>query len=291
MRAPLFAGLLLACLLPAAPSRGDAALHSLWEVHGKHNTVYLLGSIHVLRSADYPLAPAVLDAYANAGALVMEINLAEEDVADIRQEMLDGALLPDGKTLAQVLGAGRYARAQRAAHGIGVDLGGFDRYAPWFVAEAVSQIQLAQQGFEPQSGVEMYFLGKARADRKAVTGLETAHDQVALFEAMPLESQAEYLVSSLHEAQSLPKEVDEMVRAWQHGDTRWFSDQLKQEFGQDPRLYRSLLGDRNRKWLPKIEALLNEDQNYLVIVGNGHLAGQDNVIELLKRDGIAASQR
>jgi uncharacterized protein YbaP (TraB family) len=72
---------------------------------------------------------------------------------------------------------------------------------------------------------------------------------------------------------------------------RWFADQLQSEFGRDAAVYDSLLGARNRKWLPKIKALLGEDQNYLVIVGTGHLAGPGSVIELLKKDGIGAIQR
>ena len=287
MRALLLAFLLLA----AATSRADGALHSLWELHGKHNTVYLLGSIHVLRPRDYPLAKPVLDAYADANAVVMEINLGELDLDGLQQEMLASALLPDGKTLTQVMGSARYARAANLAHELGFDLAAFDQFAPWFVAEAISQLQLAQLGFQAESGVEMFFLDKARADGKAIAGLETAHDQIALFEAMSLESQAEYLVSNLEEAHELPREIDEMVHAWVGGDTAWFRAHLQQELGRDPKLYQSVLGARNRKWLPKIEALLNDDKNYLIIVGTGHLVGEDNVIELLKRDGIAAKQR
>ena len=108
---------------------------------------------------------------------------------------------------------------------------------------------------------------------------------------MPLDTQADYLVSSLEQAKDLPKEVDSLVRAWQHGDTDWFDHQMKTELGRDPRLYQTVLGARNRKWLPKIEALLDDDKNYLVIVGTGHLVGQGSVIDLLKKDGIAATQR
>ncbi len=287
MRALLLALLLLA----AAPSRADGALHSLWELHGKHNTVYLLGSIHVLRPRDYPLAKPVLDAYADAKSVIMEINLAELDADGVQQEMLASAMLPDGKTLTEVMGRERYARAASIAQGLGFDLASFDQFAPWFTAEAISQLQLAQLGFQADSGVEMFFLQKARADGKTVAGLETAHDQIAVFEAMSLESQAEYLLSSLEEARELPREVDAMVRAWAGGDTGWFRAHLRQELGRDPKLYQSVLGSRNRKWLPKIEALLNDDKNYLIIVGTGHLVGDDNVIELLKRDGIAAEQR
>jgi uncharacterized protein YbaP (TraB family) len=82
-----------------------------------------------------------------------------------------------------------------------------------------------------------------------------------------------------------------MVHAWQRGDTAWFADQLKSELGRDPALYQSVLVARNRKWVPKIEALLNDDKNYLVIVGTGHLVGQGSVIELLGKDGIIATQR
>ncbi|MGC2032255.1 MAG: TraB/GumN family protein [Steroidobacteraceae bacterium] len=288
---PLRPGLVLCGLLLCVAARADGALHSLWEVHGKHNTVYLLGSIHVLRLSDYPLAPAVLEAYGNAKSVLMEVNMEELSSAQVQAEMLASASLPDGKTLLDVLGQQRYGRAAALAHEVGVELSMFDQFAPWFAAEAISQLQLAQLGFQPESGVEMYFMERARSDGKSVGGLETVHDQISIFQDMPLDTQAEYLASSLEQAHDLPHEVDSMVRAWQQGDTQWFANQLLSEFKQDSRLYQSVLGARNRKWLPKIEALLNDDKNYLVIVGTGHLVGAGSVIELLKKDGIGATQR
>jgi uncharacterized protein YbaP (TraB family) len=275
----------------ALPSRADSALHSLWELHGKHNTVYLLGSIHVLRAHDYPLAPAVLQAYADAKALLMEINLEDIDSEGVQSEMLASAMLPEGSTLPQILGPQRYAHATSLAREVGIELSTFDQFAPWFAAEAISQLQLMELGFEPQSGVEMYFLERARSDGKSIAGLETVHDQIALFEGLSMNEQSEYLVSSLEQAHDLPKEVDGMVRAWQRGDTAWFESQLKSELGRDPALYQSVLAARNRKWIPKIEALLNDDKNYLVIVGTGHLVGRNSVIDLLKQDGVGATQR
>jgi uncharacterized protein len=284
-------GLALSCLALSTSVRADGPLHALWELHGKHNTVYILGSIHVLRPSDYPLAPAVLNAYGNAKSIFMEVNLAEIDSQIMQTELLASARLPEGKTLPLIMGDARYKRAQALAREVGIDLGIFDAFAPWFAAEAISQLQLQQLGFEPKSGVEMFFLERARADGKSVAGLETVHDQIALFDALSMDQQADYLVSSLEEAHDLPKEVDAMVHAWAGGDTQWFADQLKSEIGRDPALYDSVLVARNRKWVPKIEALLNDDKNYLVIVGTGHLVGQSSVIALLKKDGIAAAQR
>ena len=274
----------------ALPSRADTALHSLWALHGKHNTVYLLGSIHVLRAQDYPLAPAVLQAYADAKALLMEVNLEDIDSAEVQSEMLASAMLPEGSTLPSILGPQRYAHATSLAHEVGVDLSSFDQFAPWFAAEAISQLQLMELGFQPQSGIEMYFLERARSDGKSIAGLETVHDQIALFEGLSMNEQSEYLVSSLEQAHELPKEVDDMVRAWQRGDTAWFESQLQSELGRDPALYQSVLAARNRKWIPKIEALLSDDKNYLVIVGTGHLVGRNSVIDLLKKDGVGATQ-
>ncbi len=289
MRRPL--RWILSGLLLCITARADGALHTLWELHGKHNTVYLLGSIHVLRLSDYPLAPVMLEAYGNAKSVLMEVNLEETSSEQVQAEMLASAFLPDGKTLPDVLGEQRYGRAAALAHEVGVELAMFDQFAPWFAAEAISQLQLTQLGFQPEAGVEMYFMQRARSDGKSVDGLETVHDQISIFQNMPSDTQAEYLASSLEQAHDLSKEVDSMVLAWQHGDMRWFENQLQTEFKQDPRLFQSVLGARNRKWVPKIEALLNEDTNYLVIVGTGHLVGVGSVLDLLKKDGIVAIQR
>jgi uncharacterized protein YbaP (TraB family) len=288
MRRLLAALVLWACTLP---SHADTPLHSLWELHGKHNTVFLLGSIHVLRPGDYPLSPAVMQAYSSSKSLLMEINLADMDLEQLQAEMMAGAMLPEGRSLSDVLGPKRYARAEALARDVGLELATFDRFAPWFAAEAISQLQLLQLGFQPASGVEMYFLERARNDGKSIAGLETVHDQIALFEGLSMDAQAEYLVSSLEQAHELPKQVDDMVHAWQRGDSAWFDEQLRSELGRDPALYQSVLAARNRKWIPKIEALLNDDKNYLVIVGTGHLVGRNSVIDLLKKDGIGATQR
>jgi uncharacterized protein len=281
----------LCATLCASLAHADTALHSLWELHGKHNTVYVLGSIHTLRASDYPLAPAIMDAYRDSKALVMEIDLNEMESPDVQAEMLQSAALPEGKSLEQIVGPARYARAQELVRDVGLDLSMFGGYAPWFVAEAVSQLQLAQLGFDTQSGVEMFFMARARNDGKNVSGLETAHEQLTIFESMSMETQAAYMMSSLEQAHDLPKEVNDMVQAWRRGDTAWFQTEIKSDLGKDPALYQSMVAARNRKWISKIEAMLDDDKNYLIIVGTAHLVGPDSVIELLKKDGVHAAQR
>jgi len=281
----------ISLLLCTFQARADSGRHVLWSVQGHSNVVYLMGSIHVLRQSDYPLDPALLAAYASSQTLVMEIDLSELDSGDVQQQMLQAAMLADGRTLQDVLGSDQFRRASALSQEVGVPLETLQQFKPWFVAESITQLQLMQLGFDPSAGIEMYFLQRARTDGKTIQGLETAQDQIELFDSMPLDRQSRYLMASLGEARTLPTQVDQMVKAWRRGDTAWFAAQMKKEFGDDPELYRSVLVARNRKWLPKIESFLKDRQNYLVIVGTGHLAGTDSVIEMLRRDGYAVAQR
>jgi uncharacterized protein YbaP (TraB family) len=280
----------LAALLSASAAVADSSRHLLWQIHGKHNTVYLLGSIHVLRDSDYPLPQAVTNAYARAARLVMEIDLDDTDMGEMQQEMLGAAQLPEGQSLAQVLGPARFARAQAAIADLGLDIGMFDGYAPWFVAESISQLQLLQLGFAPDAGVEMHFVQMAHTDHKAIAGLETAHEQIELFRAIPMARQADYLMQSLQEAKELPGEVAAMVAAWRAGDTAWFDQHLNRELGRDPALYEAVLTARNRKWIGAIVKMLSEDKDCLVIVGAGHLVGRGSVIDLLQQRGFSPVQ-
>jgi uncharacterized protein len=60
---------------------------------------------------------------------------------------------------------------------------------------------------------------------------------------------------------------------------------LAKERQAAPGLYDELLGARNRKWLPKIEALLDRDQDVLVVVGALHFVGNDGLLALLTKAG------
>jgi uncharacterized protein len=270
----------LAALLTAGLARADSARHILWQVHGKHNTVYLLGSIHVLRDKDYPLPQAITNAYAHAARLVMEIDLDDIDMGAMQTEMLGAAQLPEGETLTHVLGPARYARAQAAVTDLGLDIGMFDGFAPWFVAESISQLQLMQLGFAPDAGVEMHFVQLAQTDHKAIAGLETAREQIDLFRAIPMPRQADYLMQSLQEAKELPGEVDAMVAAWRVGDTAWFDQHLNRELGRDPALFESVLAARNRKWISAIVSILGAAAASSSFCGNADFPPFKNRLKL-----------
>jgi uncharacterized protein YbaP (TraB family) len=115
-------------------------------------------------------------------------------------------------------------------------------------------------------------------------------EQLGFFAHLPLEQQRQFLRSTLEDDAGAESETEAVVRAWQRGDTVKLEQLLREGTQDSPELYRLLTTDRNRRWLPKIVALLNGDDNCLVIVGALHLIGHDGVIDLLQHQGFSPLQ-
>jgi uncharacterized protein YbaP (TraB family) len=267
--------------------------HTLWTVEGEHNTVYLLGSIHVLRAGDEGLPAAAEDAYDDAEQLVMEIDLDDVTAGDpvaLLGAMQRMALLPEGDSLREVLGAD-YDTINERTRGAGLDLALLDRFAPWFVAVTLLQLELAKRGFSPELGVEQMLATRAVADGKPIQGLETAEQQFAVLAGLPMPMQKRFLVMTLEDAAGLDAEIDELMQAWREGDSDALARLLSEEFDEFPELYKPLTEDRNRAWLGQLVELLDDRDDYLVVVGALHLVGRNSVVDLLRQRGYEVRQR
>jgi uncharacterized protein YbaP (TraB family) len=289
----------LAALLLGVVATVSAALadtgerNALWAVQGEHNTVYLLGSIHVLRPGDGTLPRAALEAYADAERLVMEIDLDDPQVADptaLLGTMQRAALLPEGESLRGVLGDDYVAIASRAREA-GLDLAVLDRFAPWFVATMLLQLELAQRGFQPELGIEQQLADRAARDGKPIEGLETAEQQFALLAGLPLAEQKRFLMMSLGESERLDAEIEDLLAAWRAGDADALEEMLSAAFEEFPELYGPLTEDRNRAWVNRLGELLDDRDDYLVVVGALHLVGRHSVVDLLRQRGYKVTQQ
>lgn len=289
--APCLLAAVLAALAPHAGAARDRSI--LWAVKGTHNTVYLLGSIHVLRPGDGGLPAAAEAAYADAEQLVMEIDMddpASADPVELLGAMERTALLPQGTSLRDVLGDD-YASVEGRARQAGVDLAVLDRFAPWLVAVTLMQVELARRGFAPELGIEHSLANRAGEDGKAIAGLETAEQQFAAMGGLPLGQQKRFLMMTLEESAQIDAQLDELLGAWRRGDTEALARLLSAEFEEFPELYRPLTVDRNRAWLDRIEGLLDDRDDYLVVVGALHLVGRHSVVDLLGQRGYEVVQQ
>jgi uncharacterized protein YbaP (TraB family) len=285
---PLAAAWLL--LVAAAGVRADDGHHIFWEVKGKHNMVYLLGSVHMLKPVDSALPAEALRAYAASKVLVMELDLNGAGAESLLESGTELETLPEGQTLADAVGPQLYAQLLARAQPLGLEPEIISHFQPWFAALMVQQMELAKSGYDPAAGVDEQFALMAQGDHKPIIGLETMDEQLGFFAHLSLEQQRQFLRSTLQDAAGAESESDAVVRAWQRGDTVKLEQLLREGTNDSPQLYRLLTTERNRRWLPKITALLNGDDNYLVIVGALHLIGHDGVVELLQRQGFTPVQ-
>ncbi len=280
---------LIALSVSAPASSGEH--HTFWVVHGRHNVIYLLGSVHVLKPSESELPPEVLDAYARAHALVMEIRLDDLSVVELLKLTLQLGTLPRGATLAAALGPTLYASFAAHAKPLGLDPQNLSRVEPWLAALTIEQLALAKAGFDVDSGADIQLARRAEADRKPIIGLETAEDQLGLFARLTAAQQRQFMQYTLQDTDDAPREVEGLVAAWRSGDLVALEAALHEGIDEFPELYRALTTDRNRRWLAEILPLLRENQDYLIVVGALHLVGPDGLIALLERHGYVPLQR
>jgi uncharacterized protein len=280
---------LLIVLLVATAANAAERQHVLWSLKGKTNTVYLLGSVHFLRPSEQ--LPAAIDAaYVEAEQLLMEIDMDDLDPLHVQQVTLELGMLPNGETLESQLGASAYAKVSEQARSIGIEPMMLNRFRPWLAALTLVQLQLVKMGLDPNSGVEQRFVARAATDNKEILGLETLREQLAMMANLPAQQQREFLLYSVEDTERATREIDDLIAAWRSGNTTELAKLMTEGFEKYPDLYRPMTVDRNRKWIAPIEALLDDRDDYLVIVGALHLVGKDSVVDLLEKRGHKITQ-
>jgi uncharacterized protein YbaP (TraB family) len=283
--------LLLGALL-ASVSVADDAAHpvTLWRVAGSSNSVFLLGSIHLLRAEDHPLPRAIDDAYDEAEVVVMELDMDDLDPLSTQAAFNRAGVMNDGKTLRELMGEDDYRDAQLAASAIDIPLDMLDQSEPWLAAMTVELMMLYRIGFDPMLGVEMTMTARASADGKPIEGLETVEEQLGFLDELPIAAQREMLLQTLRQGADLETSVDLLVDAWRTGDTATLERELLAGFEAQDELHDALIVQRNRRWASTIGAWLDDEQDYLVVVGALHLVGEDGVPALLDRAGFDIQQ-
>ncbi len=257
----------------------------LWKVDSPQNTVYLLGSIHLLKESDYPLATQINDAYDDAEKLVFEVDLGNLKSSQMQSLIMEKATAKDGKTLQDRLTPETYTLATEKASEIGLPIEAFANFKPWFFSLSLITLKLQRLNFNPENGVDQYFFKKATADGKEVLALEKIEDQFNLFDGFSAGDQEQYIRQTIDELETLETSFQEMVAAWKTGDDQTLATLLLESFKEYPDLEDQIFGARNRKWMTTIEPLLQKEDDYLVVVGAGHLVGKDSVIQLLQSKG------
>lgn len=286
----LFICALLALLSVTALAGDERHPVTLWRVAGETNSVYLLGSIHLLREEDHPLPSVIDEAYDEADIVIMELDMDDMDPVYAQAAFNRAGVRSDGTTLQDLMGDAAYREAEDIAERLEIPLDMLAQSEPWLAALTVELMLLYRIGFDPTLGVEMTVTQRATRDGKPIEGLETIDEQLAFLDGLPLEAQREMLLQTLAEGESLSETIDGLIHAWHHGDTEAMEKGLLESVGEQDAFTEALISDRNRRWAQAITDWLDDDRDYLVVVGALHLVGEEGVPALLSDRGFGIHQ-
>lgn len=283
---PIIAALAIALLAPI-----HAAGHNfLWKATGRGGVVYLAGSVHMLSQNYYPLDPALETSFKESDLLVEEVDLNEMLAPEAQLQILTRGMLPGDQTLDKVLSPPTYALVNKTAGGLGAPMEALHRFKPWMLAVALEGLVLQQGGFDPNLGLDKHFYDLAQSGGKQVQGLETAEYQLSRFDDMTMAQQDRFLADTLKELDTEKASVSQLADAWKVGDAATVERIVLSDLKSDPVMYQRLLVERNRNWLPKLDALFSRRGRAFVVVGAAHLVGPDGLLRMLKAKGYTIEQ-
>ncbi len=263
-------------------SRTDKSL--LWRVSNKdmNRSSYLFGTIHMICKEDYIWTPAMAQALKSCKEVCFEMDM---DDPSLLMQTAAGMIDNSGKKLIDYFTAEQYQKLSRyLADSLSMNIDMFQQMKPAALQTVLSlkDVQCAA----PES-YETNIMEESKKQKKEITGLEEASEQLALFDDMPVDSVVKDILESIDDHASETKEYNDMVAAYKKQDL--------------PALYRMIteskeLGDqldafldkRNQKWIERMVDKMDQNSVFFA-VGAGHLWGDNGVITLLRKAGYTVT--
>ena len=264
---------------------GDRPEGSVWRVESPTTRVYLCGTIHLLRETDYPLPTPYDVAYGDSQKLVFELPPGSQKDPKLASRMRDAGTYPAGTDLpAKIKPEAWKVLADWCAKN-GLSAEAFKPFRPWLAALTVAATEYAAVGAAPDRGVDSVFEERMVKDGKSGEGLETVDLQIGLFSKLTTQQQEQLLEQTLAEVKSLPDQFERMITAWRTGNADELSKMMFEEAKNYPDLMDIFLYRRNASWISRLQGYLSKTDHVMVLVGAGHLGGENGVIALLKAKG------
>lgn len=283
----LFAALGLS-IAPAAAQTRDSAEPALWVVQDEDTTIFLFGSVHVLKPDTVWFDDDVKAAFDRSDEVMLEV--VEPDPRVMQATVIKLAIDPDGPPLSQKLTAEARTKYQRAMNGVGIPWEAFEKFEPWMAALTLAVAPLAQLGYSDAVGVEKVVTRAAQAAGKPISGLETVEGQLGLFDTLPEDQQIAFLNATVDEMGGMEEEFTKLIADWSAGRPEALAALMNDSMEATPEIAQVLLFNRNANWAKQIKARMEKPGTVFIAVGAGHLAGAKSVQDQLKALGIK-SQR
>lgn len=286
---PALTALALAFALPACaqtPKPAPDTTHpALWVAKDADTTIYLFGTVHVLKPGLPWFDEAVRSAFDRSGEVMLE--LVQPDAATMQGIVKAHAVTPpEAPTLSSTLTEPQREAYTKAMADVGLPLAAFEHVKPWYAALNLSLLPLMKAGFDPANGPESVITAAAATAGKPVKGLETADQQIGYFDSLSPKAQTAFLTSTVADLPKVQTEMAEMVADWARGDPQALAALMNDDLKVSPEVADVLLYRRNAQWAGLLAERMKTPGTVFVAVGAGHLAGKGSVIDDLRAKGV-----
>ena len=274
----------LAIVSGSACQNSDAA-SCVWKVTSSSGgTLFLGGSVHALRSIDYPLPTPYNRALDASSRLVFETDLASNAAAS--KGLVKAGHYPKGDNLKNHVDPRTYSYVRRFFALQNVPEQKFNTYRPWLI----DMILESPPTENSQLGVEQFLKQRAQTNHKSITGLESVQEHMDPFVGLSdREGEALLLVHFINMGRTNPG-IGKILDSWRHGDADALTRSMRDEYRDFPAFNERIITARNRRWIPKIEGFIQSGQTYFVVAGAGHMGGSEGVVALLRARGYTIEQ-
>lgn len=259
----------------------------LWKVSDSDSSVYLLGSVHFANADYYPMSRNIEAAFAEANTLAVEIDITSLDPLKTQLLMQEMGNYSDGRTLKDELSPETLQKLEVYLGQKGFPSHLFMSQKPGMLIMSLTSMELMNLGMLPQFGIDMHFLARTKGN-KHIVELETLEQQLELL--LNMDNGDAALAQTLDEFPTFPVLSKQLFRAWQTGDTHIMQslliDEPLQKYPESKEYFDKLFTDRNITMTEKVKGFLDDNKTYFVIVGAGHLIGEDGVVNLLEENGF-----
>ena len=281
---------LLISILLTAYSLTSQAETSVWKVSKGQEAVYIGGTVHLLRSTDFPLPGEFDSAYHNSDRIFFETDMTALSDPSIQQKLAMVMIAEPGHTIDKLLTPETLEQLANAAAKRGLDLNALMPFKASMIMMMLEVSELQRMGLTVE-GVDAYFNERAIQDAMPTDELETLAVQLEFLSRMGEGNEEEFVQLSLRDLDKLEGLYDEIILAWRNGDRKQlgalFISDMKQDF---PEVYGQLLTQRNSNWLPMIHTMFEEPGTEYVLVGAAHLIGPDGLLQRLEKQGYDVAQ-
>lgn len=262
---------------------------ALWRVKDEDTTIYLFGTVHVMKPGTEWFKDGIKRAFDGSDELILEI-VEPEDPQAMSASLAHAALAHDGIKLSDRLSPEKRAPYQAAMTANGLPWQMFEPFNPWMAGMALSVQPLQKLGYKADLGAEKTLTAAAKAAAKKIGALETVEQQVGYFASLPMAQQVNFLNATVEGLPDMEKEFGRLIVHWQQGDPDKLAAEMNESLEATPELAQVLLIQRNANWAKWIRERLASPGTVFIAVGAGHLAGKGSVQEQLKALGVASAR-